>query len=352
MVFSVAVTGNTVTGAPVARLRSDEPVATGATVTKPIHAGSYYTQAVQPGTSYGLAFEPLGSGTATVTVTGPAGVVRMTTGSRQVSVTAPSVSVPGNATVGAGLMLSSSASLSSSQHGGVTVTVQSSNPSRVLVSPDSNTAGTASFSRVVPNGSTSIPYYLHGLENVTGTATVTVSASGFTPGSGTVTVATSGVEILSLPTTTTNLSSDSTQWYVQVGLPCSGNTNLCSVQIRARRRVAADRHPVEQQRRGGAAALRPAGCQRPGRDQAHPAGHLLQPGRGGGHDVWAGLRAARQRLHDGDRQRSRAADHVDNRGTHGHCFDTVDLRCQRVTVGAGLQDRGERHARARRSTAG
>ncbi len=231
LVFSLTVTGNTVTGAPVARLHSDEPAASGSTVTKPIQAGSYYTQAVPPGSAYGLVFEPLGSGTATVTVTGPAGVQRMSTsGTRQVSITGPAVNAPGTNIVGAGLIAASGTSLGASQHGGVTVTIQSSDPSRVLVSPDAATVGTASFTRSVANGSTSVPYYVHGLENVTGTATVTISAPGFTPASGTVTVAPAGVEIQNLSASTTNLSADSTQWYVQVGLPCSGNATLCSIQ--------------------------------------------------------------------------------------------------------------------------
>ena len=46
-----------------AQLRSDEPQATGQTVTKPIQPGIYYTQRlIQSGTTYGLAFDPLAQG--------------------------------------------------------------------------------------------------------------------------------------------------------------------------------------------------------------------------------------------------------------------------------------------------
>ena len=39
-----------------------------------------------------------------------------------------------------------------------------------------------------------------------------------------------GIEILSLNTETRRSPTDDTDWYVQVGLPCAGNTHLCTVQ--------------------------------------------------------------------------------------------------------------------------
>ena len=226
--FVVSLTNS---NAAVARLRSDEPVASGQAVTKPIQPGIYYTQAVVAGTSYGLAFEPLGNGTTTVSVTGPAGVATMTAnGHRSVTVTAPVITAPGNSTIGAGLMGTTAASLGAAQHGGVVVTIRSSDPTRVLVAPDTATVGTASFTRTIANGQTSIAYAVHAVENTTGSATVTISADAFTPNSHTITVAPIGVEIASLNAATTSLSPDDTAWYVQVGLPCAGNTSLCSVQ--------------------------------------------------------------------------------------------------------------------------
>ena len=44
---------------------------TGQVVKKTINAGTYYTHAITTGTTYGFAFEPLGTGTTTVTVTAP-----------------------------------------------------------------------------------------------------------------------------------------------------------------------------------------------------------------------------------------------------------------------------------------
>ena len=62
--FEVALTNSNGT---VARLRSDEPAATGGqtgqVVKKTIDAGTYLTHALTTGTTYGFAFEPLGTGT-------------------------------------------------------------------------------------------------------------------------------------------------------------------------------------------------------------------------------------------------------------------------------------------------
>jgi hypothetical protein len=69
--FVVTLTNS---NASAARLRSDEPAATGQTVTKPIKPELYFTLAVVAGTTYGLAFDPLASGTTQVSVTGPPGV--------------------------------------------------------------------------------------------------------------------------------------------------------------------------------------------------------------------------------------------------------------------------------------
>ena len=215
----------------VARLRSDEPVATGQAVTKPIKPGVYYTLAVVSGSVYGLTFEPLGEGTTTVSVTGPVGVLTTTNSTRQVQVTAPVITAPGTTTVGAGLMVNTAAALGASQHGGRDVTVTSNNAA-VLVSPDATTPGTASFTRRLDNGQTSFQYYLQGLENTTGSATVTISAPGFTPDSHTVNVAAVAVEIHSLTTPISNLSPDDTSWYVQVGVRNQAGTSVSVQNVR------------------------------------------------------------------------------------------------------------------------
>jgi hypothetical protein len=217
--------------ARVGRLRSDEPALTGQAVTKPIQPGFYYTQAVAAGTFYGLAFDPLGNGTTAVSVAGPAGVLTMTTtGNRQVTVSAPSITAPGNMSVGAGLMVGTSAFLSAAQHGGINVTVRSADPSRVLVAPDAATPGAAEFTSAIPNGQTYVPYYVQGLENVSGAAQVTVLADAFTSGSHTATVAPAGVELQYLDAATTVLSPEDVDVFAAVGVPCTGNSSICQYQ--------------------------------------------------------------------------------------------------------------------------
>jgi hypothetical protein len=216
---------------PIAQLRSDQPAATGQSVTKPIQPAYYYPQAVTAGTVYGIAFDPISAGSTTVTVTGPAGVLTMsTTGVRPVTISGPVINGPGAHIVGAGLQVSTGASLGASQHGGVTVTVQSDDPTRVLVSPDATTAGTASFTLNLPNGAITVPYHVQGIENVTGSANVTVSAPGFTSATHAVQVVATGIEIVNLDANQTNLSPDDVDVYFQVGIPCADNAQLCALQ--------------------------------------------------------------------------------------------------------------------------
>ncbi len=216
--------------AAVAQLRSDQPAATGQVVTKPIQPNIYYTNAVATGTSYGLAFDPLGGGTTTVTVTGPAGVGSVPPAGVTVAVTSAGISMPSPQTVGAGLQLSTPASLEGSQHGGVAVTVSSSAPGVLRVSPNATTAGTASFVVNVANGATSVPFYVQGVENTVGTAIVSVSAPGFTTGTVTMSVAQPAIEIVNLPTSANAAAGELTAWYVQVGVPNAGHTQLNQVQ--------------------------------------------------------------------------------------------------------------------------
>ncbi len=192
--------------------------AAGATQTAQIVPGTYYTPFDT--TSGGVAFHPLLSGATTVSVSAP-GFIATTNATQSVTVSQPGISV-GATTVGSGLQTSTSFFLGAPTHGGVTVTVTSSNPA-MLVSPNATTAGSSQISIVVPNGTQSVGFYVQGLEGQTQlvTATVTVSASGFTDGTAPITVVQGGITVNGLPGTTTLLSPASVV-YAYVGIP-SGN---------------------------------------------------------------------------------------------------------------------------------
>ena len=117
------------------------------------------------------------------------------------------------------------ASLSASQHGGVTVHVASAAPSVALVAPNSTTPGSASFDVFLANGSTNVSFYTSGVENVTGTSLITVSAPGFTPASQTVTILQPAADIVLLGSTLDTLD-PADAFQVRVGLPTGGNGSV------------------------------------------------------------------------------------------------------------------------------
>ena len=145
-------------------------------------------------------------------------------------IAAPTISV-GTRTVGWGLQTGHNATLPLGNHGGVTVTVTSSDPSTLLISPDANTPGTASIEVAVADGGRTVPFYVQGVEDATGTPTVTLTAAGFTDGSNTVSVVQPGLVLSGAPTNTTTLSNNS-NLYAQIGIPYSSNT-VTVQQVRA-----------------------------------------------------------------------------------------------------------------------
>ncbi|HKW12993.1 MAG TPA: FlgD immunoglobulin-like domain containing protein, partial [Candidatus Krumholzibacteria bacterium] len=163
-------------------------------------------------------------GSTTVSATIP-GFIATTSASQSVTVTQPAITLNTISNVGAGLQGSgNSALLSASQHGGVTAHVESANPSVALVAPNPTTVGSASFDVFLANGSTSVTFYVSGMENVTGTSLITVSAPGFTSSSKTATIVQPGLLLSSLGTTIDTLAPVDPFW-VTVGLPSGGTIN-------------------------------------------------------------------------------------------------------------------------------
>lgn len=178
----------------------------------------------------GVAFDPLGAGTTKVCAA-IAGFIATTNACHDVSVSAPAIFTSGNVTVGSGLQISRSAALGASTHGGRNVTVQSSNPA-VLIAPNRTTPGTPSITIWVGNDTASFAYWVQGKEGTTGTATITVSALGFTDGTITGTVVKPALQLSGVHDTPTSLS-PSHAFRVDVGIPSSGNAWVEPQEIRA-----------------------------------------------------------------------------------------------------------------------
>jgi hypothetical protein len=196
--------------------------------TVPIPQGS--TASINNAGPQGVAHRPVANGTATIAATIP-GLIATNAASRSVTVTSP---VLGDIlglprTVGAGLQsFCCSVTLSASQHGGVTLRIQSADPAVALVAPNPSTAGTEFFDVSVPNGATTTSFVVQGVENAVGTADIdvfVVAGPIFTPTSDVVTVVQSALDLVSVQDPIDNLDPDDV-FRVRVGRPNAGNTAL------------------------------------------------------------------------------------------------------------------------------
>ena len=188
-------------------------------------------QSLSPSTvvAGGAAFDGLSAGSTAVLAQIP-GFITTSTGSVNVTVTSPTISWTSLSTVGAGLMVGQpTATLSASQHGGVTVHVQSADSTRVLISPSLNVAGTRSFDVFLANGSTAISVFLHGVEGAVGTSDITISAPGFTSTTRTASVVQPGLDLIGFLTTIDTIDPDDA-FQVRLGVPNAGSTAIIAVQ--------------------------------------------------------------------------------------------------------------------------
>jgi adhesin/invasin len=171
----------------------------------------------------GVAFDPLTAGSTTVSATIPGFVTTTTGGIRTVTVTTPALSVV-SVTVGAGLQESTALTVGANDYGSATVVIKSSNPQVALVSPNATTAGSDSIVITVNEPTTSVGFFVHGLEGQTGTVTISARADGFTDGSNTATVVQPALDISGLTLTTTAGAADD-PFQVRVGTGTSASLN-------------------------------------------------------------------------------------------------------------------------------
>jgi hypothetical protein len=140
----------------------------------------------------GLEFDPLSTGTTVVTATIP-NFITTSAGVKTVTVVTPAINI-GNSfgSIAGGVRIGAfGGSLGASQHGGVTVHMTSSDPTRILLATTSTAAAAASVDIFVPNGQSGFSFYLQATDWIDGTSSagqvvITATATGFISDSGTV----------------------------------------------------------------------------------------------------------------------------------------------------------------------
>ena len=189
-----------------------------------------------PSGTGGLQFDPLGAGTSTLTVTTPSGFT--TTANFQsivATVTAAGINVNGNNALGKDLQEASSGSLQAAAgSSGATVTLSSSDPSKLLIAPNATTPGSASINVTVQPNQTAFSYVLQSLAS-TGTVQIIASATGYADGTANVTLVPSGFYMSSPGDFSTNQLAPNTNLSVCASSlnPTTLNRDLQSTTLRA-----------------------------------------------------------------------------------------------------------------------
>jgi hypothetical protein len=207
-------------------LKAATPAASTQTATIPAGGTRYYTPTDT--TSGGVAFHPLVLGSTSVVASIP-GVIATSQATRPITVSQPGISM-GTLIVGSGLQDATIFTLGAPEHGGVTVTLNSSS-SQILLAPDATTAGQQQISFNMAAGQTSRNFYVQGLEGVTQAVagSVTATATGFANGTGNVTIVQGAVDLQGVPSTMATTAATA-NIYARVGTPAAGNTSLTQVQ--------------------------------------------------------------------------------------------------------------------------
>ncbi len=182
--------------------------------------------------SGGVAFVPVGVGIANVTASAP-GFVPGANGTRTVTVSAPNITLFGTTTdVGSGLQSGGVyAQLDASEHGGVTVRVESDDPTALLIAPDAVTQGAAFQDILVPNGQARANFHLQAIDGMSGSIQIDATSPGFASDTEFVDVVQPGVEIEFL-SPSAGVSDPDDPFRVRVGVPNSIGSSLSYQQVR------------------------------------------------------------------------------------------------------------------------
>lgn len=169
----------------------------------------------------GVAFDPEAAGTTTISASAP-GFVSAPLATQNVTVNAPALTIYGGSYgVGSGLIEGAYAYLqTAAPTGGVTVRIESTDTTKLLVSANASTPGTGFIDVVVPAGGTSINYWAQGVEGATGSVNVTAMAPAYTSDTVAWNVVQPALYIHSLDTSPTTLANDD-PFAVRIGVPYS-----------------------------------------------------------------------------------------------------------------------------------
>ncbi|MCC7004043.1 MAG: hypothetical protein IT357_17955, partial [Gemmatimonadaceae bacterium] len=207
------------------------------TVAVPVVAGvaaSPRTVTIAAGQSRtSLTLRPLVAGTTTITAVSASAASPVRTGyPATITVSSPISSISLGTRVGAGLATQGSLSLQvAAPSGGVTTTITSSDPTRLLIAPNATTAGAASITVTIPQGSFSTSFWVMGLEDITGDPTVTAQTPGYTDATATISVDETGVQWFGSSTLTTLAGDGSGTVYIGAVSGVAGNRTISPEQI-------------------------------------------------------------------------------------------------------------------------
>ncbi|UCH83657.1 MAG: T9SS type A sorting domain-containing protein, partial [Candidatus Latescibacterota bacterium] len=202
------------------------------TVTVEIQPGQYYSPGTIEGGGVGL--RGLSSGQTFVSVNVP-GFIQVGDATQVVNITNHNIGFLGvPAAVGAGLQSGIvTARLGETEHGGVGVHIASGDTAIALVSSAPDAAGTPSVNISVLNGQTDAFFYVHGVDDTTGTVLITADATGFESGVDTIDIVTPALQIASLPDTA-DVAEPDVDFLVQIGISDASGSSLVEFQpIRA-----------------------------------------------------------------------------------------------------------------------
>jgi hypothetical protein len=179
----------------------------------------------------GVGLDGLSVGTTVVAASVP-DFITVGTGARTVFITNQNLYLLGLPTdVGSGLQTGAlTAQFGVSNHGGVTLHIESADSMLARISTVSGVAGDPYIDVFVPNGTDEVNYFVHGQAGVTGSVLLTATASAFPTAADTIHVVTPMVAITSL-TDSISTSDPADEFIVLIGVPDPTTSFIATPQV-------------------------------------------------------------------------------------------------------------------------